>query len=109
MIDVQDEIVMCGIAPVLTVERSNEGFLLAIAIVNYFFSRVTIDLSRAHNSRYPIRQWGHNLDMKGGGDSGEKKLCSAAQDYNVVRCGNFGDCRAHHLVVYPAILLDSRK
>src|SRR5207237_7281701 len=40
---------------------------------------------------------------------GEKKLCSAAQDHNIVRCSNFGDCRTHHFVVDAAIFLDSRK
>src|SRR5688572_30617025 len=107
MIDVQYEIVVRGIAPILVVQRSCERLFLPITILNDLLRRHSIDAGEPHDAREPVWKRRYDLDVKRGRHTGEKKLTAAAQDDDVVRCGDLGDSGAHHLVIHLALLLDS--
>ena len=64
MFDVENQIVVGRISPILGVERPDECFLLAIALFNNFFGRWTIGAAQAHDARNAVWQRRNNLDMK---------------------------------------------
>ena len=80
-----------------------------IPLFNDFLGGYAIHPREPHDLRNSVRQGGDDLYMKRGGNLGEQELSTAAQNHHVVRCGEFGDRGPHHLVIDPAVFLDSRQ